>query len=180
MKESVENAVLDKFHRSQELSSILNNNNKEQSDQHVQQQAVEVLDEFDGIQKQRQKSLKKSKKQFKKQQQQQQKEHEEQVSESTNKERKSDKALAYLKQWKKHHDDWKFKKILHVWLMKNWKNVDKFPDKRFKIFLKYLHAQNSQSQALSRLKQEAQRMIDDTSIEESIRERSRSILQWLT
>ncbi|KAH9421736.1 hypothetical protein DERP_002023 [Dermatophagoides pteronyssinus] len=174
MKETVESAVLEKFHRAQELSSILKKDSEEQTNQDVKRQAEEVLDEFDDIQKQRQNNLKKTKKQFKKQQQQIKQE-----SEPTNKERKSEKALAYLKQWKKHRDDWKFKKILHIWLLKNWKDLDKFPDKRFKIFLKYLHAQNSHSHALLRIRQEAQQMIDDESIEESIRERSRSILQWL-
>lgn len=197
---SIENIVLEKYHHYKNLKEnvdytsnpniegekVQDNVPQENDLNHVEnidlineQTADEVISEINELQKSKSKELKKLKKKFKKNKRNQAKTNNEEIITNVVKETKCDKALSYLKLWKKHRDQWKFQKILHIWLLKNWKNTDKFPDKRFKIFLKYLHAQENKSQAIERIKNDAQKLIENSETPEHILERSRSILQWL-
>lgn len=103
---------------------------------------------------------------------------------------KVDRALAYLRDWKKAPDQWKFQKNQHTWLLKNWRSIDKISDKKFKRLLKYLTSVNSvnSSGGVLRLKKEAQTYIEthkeDDDEEEggnnlAIYQRARQIIQWV-
>ena len=98
---------------------------------------------------------------------------------------KSLSAITYLNDWKYKRNDWKFKKTLQIWLMKNWKNINKITDKDFDLFIEYIFAINSESFAKKRLETEAKELIDKQTEEkdkedeehEKLLERARRILQ---
>jgi len=73
---------------------------------------------------------------------------------------KSVNALQYLNDWKQRPNDWKFKKSLQIWLLKNWKNSELIGDTDFDLFVEYIFAANSQSLAKTRLQTEAKAVID--------------------
>lgn len=186
-REVIEQNILDKYHQSQHLQSILKPKT-EDKDEEVneikpkfeisdsdKQEVDLLLGNLDKIRKEQKKKLIKEKKKYR-QQQKLLKEAEE------TKETKQEKAIAYLKQWKKHRDEWKFRKNMHIWLLKNWKHSNKLPDKRFKTFLKYLKSNEQKSFALQRLEQEAQKIVDNTEDKEQnihSYDRARDILQWI-
>lgn len=213
-RELVEEDILDKFHQSQRLQGILKRQ-KQQADDPEGENQLAVEDDFGGIatqeeaeapklsvqeqteadqvlsdvnqlRKEKKKKLSKEKKQFKQQQKALKKQQ--QTIEEEGKEGKPEKALAYLKQWKRHREEWKFKKNTHIWLLKNWKHSSKLPDKRFKTFLKYLKSTEQKSLALQRLEKEAKSIVEsiaeDTTTEtvpdpNPSYDRARSVLQWI-
>lgn len=217
-RQMVDETILGRYHQSQKLQGILKKGEdhleeeegeaeeesvhksvKETTEVRVtaseQTQADQVLEDVNKLEREQKKKLAKEKKKFKAQQKKlQQKEKLEEQQQP--KESKQEKALAYMKQWKRHRDEWKFKKINHIWLLKNWKHSSKISDKKFKTFLKYLKSTEQKSLALQRLQQEAKTIVDsnnsatakqddDADQEDSQSdnhqhsiERARSILQW--
>jgi len=206
-RELVNEDVLEKYHLSQKLQGILKKPSQEVTEEGgekivdgvdieksekpeaeplklTSQEQVEVdqvLNDVNQLRKKDKKKLAKEKKKFKKQQQKQKAKEEEE------KEGKGEKALAYLKHWKRHREEWKFKKNYHIWLLKNWKHTNKVPDKRFKAFLKYIKSTEQKSLALQRLEKEAKSIVDSAEAEElspnsdsnQSYERARSVLQWI-
>ncbi|KAM4025183.1 protein cholesin [Anomaloglossus baeobatrachus] len=51
-----------------------------------------------------------------------------------------ERALQYLKSWSKKNPDWKFQKIRQTWLLMNMYDLEKVPDKHFKMLLRYLES----------------------------------------
>lgn len=180
-KQILDEAILKKYQQTKKYNKLLNgeeNSDAEQVNQEESEEisvqehkeAYDVLDEVNELQKKKKKSLAKSKKKFKLQQKEE------------NKETKKDKALSYLKQWKKHRDEWKFKKNMHIWLLKNWKHSNRISDKKFKTLLKYLKTIETKSSAVKRLESECQKLVDSGNSDEEINssyERARNILQWI-
>lgn len=197
-KEKLDEEILQKYHQAKKLKkSILKSTsddptensadltlNEEVSDEVVaseitasQQAEVEqVLNEVNEHWKEDKKKASKKKKEFKQKQQ-------ELNPEPEAKESKQDRAIAYLKQWKKHRDEWKFKKTNHIWLLHNWKSSNKLSDKRFKTFLKYLKSYHeaiaTKSLAIKRLEDEAKLIVDQSDQSTPVYERARSVLQWI-
>ncbi|KAF7488843.1 hypothetical protein SSS_08686 [Sarcoptes scabiei] len=150
-------------------------NDDDLTDDLIKRDAINVLDEINDLKKENLKNKKKLNKRKKKAKNLEK----EFIKTGICREKKSEKALSYLKQWRKHRDEWKFKKIYHLWLLKNWTKCQEFPDKRFRWLLKYLHAQDSNANAIHRIIAEAKNFLDNPEVSKEISERSQLILQWL-
>ena len=93
---------------------------------------------------------------------------------------KSVSAITYLNDWKYRKSDWKFKKSLQIWLLRNWRNLNKICDKDFDLFIEYIFAINSESLAKKRLESEAKQLVDkqtEDEEQEKVVERARRVLQ---
>ncbi|KAG0034610.1 hypothetical protein BGZ81_003923 [Podila clonocystis] len=101
----------------------------------------------------------------------------EQVTESTsmNKKGKQDDAalatldtsssgLAYLVEWKRTRDTWKFQKLRQVWLINNMYSDKEIPDSHWEIFLEYIR--DLKGAARTAVIQEAQKIVDAPEEEE--------------
>lgn len=186
-KQLLDESILKKYHQSRQHENLNEDDNVDNAELNeplmvsnddtptIQEhdEANQVLDEVNVIRKIKNKSLSKSKKKFKLEQLKQQQEVE-------NKETKKEKALLYLRQWKKCRDEWKFKKNMHIWLLKNWKHTNRISDKKFKTFLKYLKTIETKSSAIERLENECKLIVNDQSDTNNSNERARNILQWIS
>lgn len=131
-RQMVDETILGRYHQSQKLQGIIKKDQHPSNDQedHIEKEegentgseetaepvvrvtnaelteAGKVLEDVNKLEREKKKKLAKEKKKFKAQQKKLQKQAEEQQKES-----KQDKALAYMKQWKRHRDEWKFKKV---------------------------------------------------------------------
>lgn len=69
-------------------------------------------------------------------------------------------SIKYLHQWKHNRNEWKFKKVHQIWLMKNWSNKTRVNDCDFDLFIEYIEGMHNQSVARKRLLTEAQTFME--------------------
>ena len=50
---------------------------------------------------------------------------------------KRKKSIEYLRTWKKHREDWKFNKIVEIYILRNWLRDESLKDKYFEWFCDY-------------------------------------------
>lgn len=134
-RQVVDETILDRYHQSQKLQGIIKKQRPSDDQEHFEEgeegeaqfekeiaqpalpvvrltakeqtEADQVLEDVNKLEKEKKKKLAKEKKKFKAQQKKLQKQNQEEEQ----KESKQDKALAYMKLWKRHRDEWKFKKV---------------------------------------------------------------------
>ena len=104
----------------------------------------------------------------------------EQVENKDNTNEKSAKELAimYLKQWKKHRDEWKFQKVRQVWLLTHMYDSNMVNDKHFKTLLKYLDGMKGMCRQTTSTK--AQNLIESETDDVVKSDRARKIVQQLS
>ncbi|KAG0091926.1 hypothetical protein BGZ93_008623 [Podila epicladia] len=73
--------------------------------------------------------------------------------------------LAYLVEWKRTRDTWKFQKLRQVWLINNMYNDKEIPDSHWEIFLEYIR--DLKGAARTAAIQEAQKIVDAPEEEEA-------------
>lgn len=193
-KQKLDDSILLKYYQSKKLKSLVGKDENEQVPdeesqnsskslpevtQQEKSEADIVLDEVDKISKAEKKRNAKEKKKYKLKLKKLAKKAEADAMKT--KESKQEKAVEYLKQWKKKPDEWKFRKNYHVWLLNNWKHSSRISDKHFKRFLKYLKSVDTSSAAFIRLKKVAKDIIENPNLEEGNNgfDRARQILQWI-
>ncbi|KAG0040749.1 hypothetical protein BGZ82_010567 [Podila clonocystis] len=72
--------------------------------------------------------------------------------------------LAYLVEWKRARDTWKFQKLRQVWLINNMYSDKEIPDSHWEIFLEYIR--DLKGAARTAVIQEAQKIVDAPEEEE--------------
>jgi len=93
---------------------------------------------------------------------------------------KKAKLIAYLNDWNNRANcDWKFNKSYQTWLFKNWALSDFLKDQDFNLFLQYSSGLTETSQARSKLIEEANKLIENDQVDETLINRSRSLIQML-
>ena len=75
--------------------------------------------------------------------------------------------------------DWKFNKSYQTWLFKNWALSDFLKNQDFNLFLQYSSGLTETSQARSKLIEEANKLIENDQVDETLINRSRSLIQML-
>merc|ERR1712135_114891 len=87
----------------------------------------------------------------------------------------TNKHLLYLETWKNDRENWNFKKVCQVWLIKNLYKKESVDDKHFPMLLEYLDG--LKGGARERLLASAKDKFNDKSSDSSVKERSREIIQ---
>jgi len=87
----------------------------------------------------------------------------------------TNKHLLYLEAWKNDRENWNFKKVCQVWLIKNLYKKESVDNKHFPMLLEYLDG--LKGGARERLLASAKDKFNDKSSDSSVKERSREIIQ---
>ena len=189
-KESVEDKVLKRYHKYKKIKESEADEEDDTSGVLEEQQADPVIDESDAneaekifkkVKKIKDKNTKLSKK-LKKSAKVAAKEQSEQNTtlnsdDKSENQNRSEVAINYLNDWKYKRDEWKFKKTLQIWLLKNWSNINKISDKDFDLFAEYVLGLHPNSSARTRLESEAKQVIDQEKESEEVIERARRLVQ---
>lgn len=186
-KESVEEKVLKKYHKYKELKAGAGEESDTNPVIQEEEQSEPIISEGDSIKAEKifkkvkkikdknlklSKKLKKSAKSVSKEESSEQKGPNE--TESPN---RSDLAIDYLNDWKYRPNEWKFKKSLQIWLMKNWWQISKLSEQNFNLFAEYVLGLHPDSSARKRLESEAKQVIDEQKEPEEVIERARRLVQ---
>ena len=104
-------------------------------------------------------------------------EQKEPVSESTEevKREKRKKSIEYLRSWKKHREDWKFNKIVQVYILRNWLRDESLKDKYFEWFCEYCKGLPSRKKET--LSSTAVQLMESSLASATLQSRARQLIQ---